>query len=112
MLDGLHPQAHRTSQRIAEHYNDTAGATDHVFGLCHLLGHRFRAAYQNLKGRKLYAIEKPDIYPALKPLIGDAVDTAALVRSWTVNLEPRRSPGATVPMRAGDACCTASLTLR
>ena len=27
VLDGLHPHAHRTSLRIAEHYTDTAGAT-------------------------------------------------------------------------------------
>jgi len=80
VLDGLHPQAHRTSLRIAEHYTDTAGATDHVFGLCHLLGHRFAPRIKDLKDRKLYAIEKPDTYPVLKPLIGDAVDTAALMQ--------------------------------
>src|SRR3954470_24894102 len=82
VLDGLHPHAHRTSLRIVEHYTDTAGATDHVFGLCHLLGYRFAPCIKDLKERKLYAIEKPDTYPLLKPLIGDAVDTAALVRGW------------------------------
>ncbi len=82
VLDGLHPQAHRTSLRIAEHYTDTAGATDHVFGMCHLLGHRFAPRIKDLKNRKLYAIEKPDTYPVLEPLIGEAVDTAALVRGW------------------------------
>ena len=40
VLDGLHHHAHQTDLRIAEHYTDTAGATDHVFGLCHLLGFR------------------------------------------------------------------------
>ena len=82
VLDGLHPHAHRTSLRIVEHYTDTAGATDHVFGLCHLLGYRFAPRIKDLKERKLYAVEKPDTYPLLKPLIGDAVDTAALVRGW------------------------------
>ncbi len=82
VLDGLHPQAHRTSLSIAEHYTDTAGATDHVFGLCHLLGYRFAPRIKDLKERKLYAIEKPNTYPVLKPLIGEAVDTAALVRGW------------------------------
>ncbi|MGI4795848.1 MAG: Tn3 family transposase, partial [Janthinobacterium lividum] len=91
VLDGLHPQAHRTSLRIAEHYTDTAGATDHVFGLCHLLGYRFAPRIKDLKDRKLYAIEKPDTYPVLKPLIGDAVDTAALVRGWTELLRVRAS---------------------
>jgi TnpA family transposase len=82
VLDGLHPQAHRTSLRITEHYTDTAGATDHVFGMCHLLGHRFAPRIKDLKDRKLYAIEKPDTYPVLKPLIGEAVDTAAIIRGW------------------------------
>ena len=91
VLDGLHPQAHRTSLRIAEHYTDTAGATDHVFGLCHLLGYRFAPRIKDLKHRKFYAIEKPDTYPVLKPLIGDAVDTAALVRGWTELLRVRAS---------------------
>jgi TnpA family transposase len=39
VLDGLHHHAHQTDLRIVEHYTDTAGATDHVFGLCHLLGY-------------------------------------------------------------------------
>jgi TnpA family transposase len=91
VLDGLHPQAHRTSLRIAEHYTDTAGATDHVFGLCHLLGYRFAPRIKDLKDRKLYAVEKPDTYPVLKPLIGDAVDTAALVRGWAELLRVRAS---------------------
>ena len=99
VLDGLHPQAHRTSLRIAEHYTDTAGATDHVFGMCHLLGHRFAPRIKDLKDRKLYAIEKPDTYPVLKPLIGDAVDTAALVRGWAELMRVRVSieAGAVAP---------------
>ena len=45
--------------RIEEHYTDTAGFTDHVFGLMHLLGFRFapRGAdlqiHQNNKTRPL-----------------------------------------------------------
>lgn len=56
VLDGLHPHAHRTRLRIAEHYTDTGGATDHVFGLCHVLGYatlRYasrRAAHQGSVG--------------------------------------------------------------
>ena len=55
VLDGLHPHVHRTSLRIIEYYTDTdtAGATDHVFGMCHLLGHRFSPRIKDLKERKL-----------------------------------------------------------
>jgi hypothetical protein len=59
VLDGLHHHAHQTDLRIAEHYTDTAGATDHVFGLCHLLGYRFAPRIKDLKDRKLYTVEKP-----------------------------------------------------
>ena len=55
---------------------------DHVFGLCHLLGYWFAPRIKDLKDRKLYAVEKPDTCPLLAPLIGDIVDTAALVQGW------------------------------
>ena len=32
---------HESDLRIEEHYTDTAGFTDHVFALMHLLGFRF-----------------------------------------------------------------------
>jgi TnpA family transposase len=73
---------HQTDLRIAEHYTDTASATDHVFGLCHLLGFRFAPRIKDLKDRKLYAIEKAGTYPLLEPLIGDTVKTAAVVSQW------------------------------
>ena len=43
VLDGL--LYHESDLRIEEHYTDTAGFTDHVFALMHLLGFRFRAAH-------------------------------------------------------------------
>jgi TnpA family transposase len=39
MLDGF--LYHESDLRIEEHYTDTAGLTDHVFALCHLLGFAF-----------------------------------------------------------------------
>ena len=82
VLDGLHHHAHQTDLRIAEHYTDTAGATDHVFGLCNLLGYRFAPRIKDLKDRKLYTIDKPGAYPLLEPLIGDTVETAAITSQW------------------------------
>ena len=61
------------------HASGHAGATDHVFGLCHLLGYRFAPRIKDLKDRKLYTIEKPSMYPLLEPLIGDAIDTNAVI---------------------------------
>lgn len=99
VLDGLHHHAHQTDLRIAEHYTDTAGATDHVFGLCHLLGYGFAPRIKDLKDRKLYTIEKPGTYPLLEPLIGDAVDVAAIVAQWPELTRLKRSieAGTTIP---------------
>jgi TnpA family transposase len=82
VLDGLLHHVHQTDLRIREHYTDTAGATDHVFGLCSLLGFQFAPRIKDLKERKLYTIEKPGTYPLLEPLIGDAIDPAAVIGQW------------------------------
>ena len=99
VLDGLHHHAHQTDLRIAEHYTDNAGATDHVFGLCHLLGYRFAPRIKDLKDRKLYTVEKPGTYPLLEPLIGDAVDIAAITGQWfeLVRLKASIETGGTLP---------------
>jgi len=39
--------------RIEEHYTDTAGFTDHVFALMHLLGFRFAPRIRDLGDTKL-----------------------------------------------------------
>ena len=40
-----------------EHYTDTGGATEHVFGLCHLLGFRFAPRLRDLADRRLYVAD-------------------------------------------------------
>ncbi|MGB5035133.1 MAG: Tn3 family transposase, partial [Blastocatellia bacterium] len=47
VLDGL--LYHESDLRIEEHYTDTAGFTDHVFALMHLLGFRFAPRIRDLK---------------------------------------------------------------
>jgi len=59
--------------------------------LCHLLGFRFAPRIKDLKDRKLYAIEKPGTYPLLEPLIGDTVETAAVVSQWAVLMRLKAS---------------------
>jgi TnpA family transposase len=50
-----------------------------VFGHCLLLGYRFAPRSKNLKDRKLYTVDNPSTWPLLAPLIGDTVDTAAIL---------------------------------
>jgi TnpA family transposase len=69
--DGL--LMHGSTLSIHEHYTDTAGATDHVFGMCHLLGFRFAPRVRDLKERRLYVIDRQADYGPLMPLVGGPV---------------------------------------
>lgn len=63
VLDGL--LYHESELEIEEHYTDTAGFTDHVFGLMHLLGFRFAPRIKGLKDKNLYISSDPKLYPTL-----------------------------------------------
>jgi TnpA family transposase len=80
VLDGL--LYHESDLRIEEHYTDTAGFTDHVFALCHLLGYRFAPRIRDLADKRLATIEKPTHYPALEGLIGTALNTKQITTHW------------------------------
>jgi TnpA family transposase len=80
VLDGL--LHHESSMDIREHYTDTAGAIDHVFGLCHLLGFRFAPRIRDLADRRLYVLGARGAYKALNPLIGGAIDLRIIADNW------------------------------
>src|SRR5580658_10974623 len=67
---------------IDEHYTDTGGSSDHVFGLFALLGRRFAPRLRNLKDRKFHAFEKPDAYPALKAHLGPRINIDLIRDNW------------------------------
>jgi len=54
---------------IEEHYTDTAGYTDQVFGLSHLLGFRFAPRIRDISELKLYSFSKPSDYPKIEEII-------------------------------------------
>jgi TnpA family transposase len=78
VLDGL--LYHESDLRVEEHYTDTAGFTDHVFALMHLLGFRFAPRIRDLAETKLY-IPRGD-YPSLKPMIGDTLNIKQIRNHW------------------------------
>ena len=88
VLDGL--LYHESDLRIEEHYTDTAGFTDHVFGLCHLLGFRFAPRIRDLADRRLYVPDKARLYPSLLPFIGGTINLKQI-------LSGRRSCGSLLP---------------
>jgi TnpA family transposase len=81
VLDGL--LYHESDLRIEEHYTGTAGFTDHVFGLCHLLGFRFAPRIRDLPDRRLYTAEKAKRYPTLQPFIGGRINLKQLLAQWS-----------------------------
>lgn len=80
VLDGL--LYHETDLNIAEHYTDTHGYTDQVFGMCHLLGFRFAPRIRDLSDKRLFALKKPSAYPTLAPLIGGVIQVKQLRAHW------------------------------
>ena len=65
----------RAPRAFGEHYTDTGGATEHVFGLCHLLGFRFAPRLRrDLSDRRLYVIDRRADHGAVNCLIGGAID--------------------------------------
>ena len=102
VLDGL--LYHESDLRIAEHYTDTAGFTDHVFALCHLLGFRFAPRIRDLADKRLYVPGKAAQWPALGALIGGSIQNKLIEQQFAEALRLAAS------IRQGTV--TASLILR
>ena len=79
VLDGL--LYHESDLRIEEHYTDTGGFTDHVFGMTHLLGFRFAPRIRNLDDMRLH-IPRGVPYPALQALLGDKLNVGRIRGHW------------------------------
>ena len=80
VLDGL--LYHESDLRIEEHYTDTAGFTDHVFALMHLLGFRFAPRIRDLGETKLYTPSDGRQYPALAALVGSPLNLKVIRTHW------------------------------
>jgi len=80
VLDGL--LYHESDLRIEEHYTDTAGFTDHVFALMHLLGFRFAPRIRDLADKRLYISGEARSYPTLAAIVGGAVDARRIRTHW------------------------------
>ena len=80
VLDGL--LYHESDLRTEEHYTDTAGFTDHVFALCHLLGLRFAPRIRDLADKRLYVPGKERDHPTLAPLIGGKLNLKLVRTQW------------------------------
>jgi TnpA family transposase len=80
VLDGL--LYHQTGLQIEEHYSDTGGVTDHVFGLCHLFGFRFAPRIRDLKDRRLYVFPNMVQPTRLQPIIAGTINVDHVRAHW------------------------------
>jgi hypothetical protein len=80
VLDGL--LYHESDLHIEEHYTDTAGFTDHVFALMHLLGFRFAPRLRDLGETRLYVPKQSPAYTTLKPMIGGTLQIKSIHAHW------------------------------
>ena len=80
VIDGL--LHHETDLAIEEHYTDTAGYTDQVFGLTHLLGFRFAPRLRDLSDSKLYTFGKPTEFPKLEKLLRGQINTKVIRENY------------------------------
>ncbi|PIN63913.1 hypothetical protein CKQ90_27780, partial [Klebsiella pneumoniae] len=65
---------HESDLRIEEHYTDTAGFTDHVFALMHLLGFRFAPRIPRPRRNQAVRAAGRASLPDVRPLIGGTLN--------------------------------------
>jgi len=80
VIDGL--LYHETDLCLDEHYTDTAGYTDQVFGLSHLLGFRFAPRIRDISELKLYSLTKPGDYPEIENIIHGRINTKIIQENY------------------------------
>lgn len=72
VLDGL--LENDTILRHREHYTDTHGFTEQLFGLCYLLGFQFAPRFKDLADQRLYKFDKNVHLGTLQPLFRKSID--------------------------------------
>ncbi len=79
VLDGL---VYQDAPPIQEHYTDTHGSTDLVFGLFEALGYRFAPRLRDLPDQVLYRAQKGVPYGALNSVLHQAIRGDLIAKHW------------------------------
>ena len=79
VLDGL---LYQDAPEIKEHYTDTAGYTDLIFGLFTLLGFRFAPRLRGLPDQTLYRARKGIDYGVLMPTLKKDIRVDLIAQHW------------------------------
>lgn len=103
VLDGL--LENDTDLRPHEHYTDTAGSTEHIFALCHLLGFSFMPRLKNLKHQQLWRIDREARYGRLDAILGATASKELIAEQWeqlarvAASLRDRQTPAHVIIQR-------------
>ena len=62
--------------------HDTHGFTEHIFGLCYLLGYSFMPRLRDLSDQHLYKMDRQADHKCLNPLFHGVADTHLLREQW------------------------------
>jgi len=79
VLDGL---LYQDTLPLLEHYTDTAGFTELIFGLFELLGFRFAPRLRDLPDQVLYRAQRDADYGVLDPLLRHNLREDVIVQHW------------------------------
>ena len=80
VIDGL--LNHETDLNIQEHYTDTSGYTDQIFGLTHLLGFKFYPRLRDIGEAKLFFISSFKNYPELKNIFKGKINIGLIQENF------------------------------
>ena len=98
-----------TDLAIAEHTSDTNGFTEHLFGLCVLLGISFLPRLKDLPDQVLSRIDRDGRYGPLQPLLRGRINIALILEQWdelvrlAASLKDRLTPAHVVMQRLANA---------
>jgi TnpA family transposase len=94
---------------IREHTSDTHGFTEHLFGLCALLGIAFMPRLKDLPDQVLSRIDRTADYGPLQPLLRGIIDISIIIEQWdqlvrlVASLKDRMAPAHVVMQRLANA---------
>ncbi len=80
IIDGL--MHHATHLQPTEHYTDTHGYTDLIFGVTHLLGIRFAPRIKDLPDQRLWRLPDGDIYKHIEPALAGKLNIDLIGDTW------------------------------
>ena len=98
-----------TALPIREHTSDTHGFTEHLFGICALLGIAFMPRLKDLPDQVLSRIDRDADYGALQPLLRGRINLELILEQWdqlvrlAASLKDRLTPAHVVMQRLTNA---------